>query len=142
MDKLLGHRAGFARRIIEIWAIKAREQRSGYVDLDLKRKTMAQIHPQPRQNGIALVLRSKGEDRSATKFVRIEVSDLWGHEGGSNISWLDGKGREAYEEKGPAIAFLIPDCADLWPATVSGRCPRGCRRDWLAQPCVLEIGDC
>lgn len=102
-------RAKFARRIIGISAMEACGRASGYVNLNLKRKTMAQIHPQPREKGIALVLRSKGENRPATDFVRIEVSELGGYEGGPNITWLNGTGNEFNIVKGPAIAFLIPD---------------------------------
>lgn len=102
-------RAKFARRIIEISAMDECGRTSGYVNLNLKGTTMAQIHPQPREKGIGLVLRSRSKDRPATGFVKIEVSQLWGYEGGSNRSWLDGRGNRFNVVKGPAIAFLVPD---------------------------------
>jgi hypothetical protein len=87
-------------------------RKSGYVNLNLKGTTMAQICPQRKQKGIALVLRARRADRPATDFVRIEVSELEGYEGGSNRSWLDGRGNAFNVEKGPAIAFLIPDAVE------------------------------
>lgn len=109
VEDVFGGRAKFARRIIEISAMDECGRRSRYVNLNLKRKTVAQIHSQPRENGIALVLRSRSDDRPATRFAEIPMHALMGYKGGSNMTWLDGTGNTFNVEKGPAIAFLIPD---------------------------------
>ena len=102
-------RSEFARRIIQMSGMEECGRESGYVNLNLRRTTMAQIHPQRKQSGIALVLRSRRNDRPPTDFAQIEAGALEGYEGGPNRSWLDGKGRSSFIDKGPAIAFLIPD---------------------------------
>ncbi|MGO8684852.1 MAG: hypothetical protein ACLQUT_09795 [Thermoleophilia bacterium] len=82
---------------------------SKYVNLSAgPRKNIAQLHPQ--ENGIALVLRARDQDRPATMFAEIPVALLAGYKG-TNASWLDGTG-SLFERKGPAIAFLIPDEVD------------------------------
>lgn len=109
VETVFRDRSAFARRIVEVSSMDACGRASGYVNLNLKGTTMAQICPQRKQKGIALVLRAQRKDRPATEFVRIEVSELEGYEGGSNRSWLEGRGQAFYVAKGPAIAFLIPD---------------------------------
>ena len=56
------------------------------------------------------MFRSRGRVLPATLFEEIPVASLAGYRG-ANKSWLDGTGR-AFEGKGPAIAYLIPDEVD------------------------------
>jgi hypothetical protein len=108
-ESVFRDRSEFASRIIRMSGMEECGRESGYVNLNLRGTTMAQIHPQRKQKGIALVLRSRRSDRPPTVFAQIEVGALEGYEGGSNRSWLDGRGQTFYIKKGPAIAFLIPD---------------------------------
>lgn len=110
--RVFRERLGFAERIIQVSGMKTRTLVSGYADLTVGRITVAQLHPQSREKGIGLALRSASEDRPETQFARIEVSELNGYEGGPNRSWLDGGGNDFNLAKGPAIAFLIPDAVD------------------------------
>jgi hypothetical protein len=112
VESVCRDRSGFANRVIEMSGMEACGRESGYVNLNLRGTTMAQIHPQRKQRGIAIVLRSRRNDRPPTDFAQIEVSELEGYEGGSNRSWLDGRGQSFYIDKGPAIAFLVPDAVE------------------------------
>jgi len=109
IETVLRERTGFAKRIIGISAMEECGRKAGYVNLNLKRTTMAQIHSQPLERGIGLVLRSRSDDQPVTRFAEIPVDTLTGYEGGSNRTWLDGTGNKFNVKKGPAIAFLIPD---------------------------------
>ena len=79
---------------------------SGYVNLSCEAAAnVAQIHP--HRDGIAFVLRSRQATPSLTLFIQIPVASLTGYVG-PNARWLDGRG-DPYHDKGPAIAYLIPD---------------------------------
>ena len=109
VEEVFGDRAAFARRIIATGAMDECGRMTQYVNLSFQEKTnIAQIHP--HENGIGLVLRSRGRVLPATLFEEIPVASLAGYRG-ANKSWLDGAGR-TFEGKGPAIAYLIPDEVD------------------------------
>jgi len=84
-------------------------RKSRYVDLSCAGKAnIAQIHPQA--DGIALVLKRRGDDLPATLFEEVPVASLAGYTG-PNARWLDGTSRP-YAKKGPAVAYLIPAGVD------------------------------
>ena len=109
IEGVFGDRAAFADRIVRIGSMQKCERKSGYVNLSCSGRTnIAQIHPQP--DGIALVLKRRGDDAPATVLREIPVASLTGYKS-ANARWLDGSSRP-YEKKGPAVAYLIPDAVD------------------------------
>ena len=83
-------------------------RKSRYVNLSGAGKTnIAQIHPQ--KDGIGLVLKRRSARLPATDLQEIPVSSLTGYAGAKHAGWMAGS---QYENKGPAIAYLIPDTVD------------------------------
>ena len=109
VEEVFDERAAFAERIIKTGGMEECGRKSQYVNLSCAGKTnIAQLHPQA--DGIALVLKRRGDDLPATLFAEIPVASLAGY-AGPNARWLDGAGRP-YEKKGPAVAYLIPAAVD------------------------------
>ena len=109
VEEVFADRAEFAERIIRTGGMEECGRKLRYVNLSCAgKKNIAQIHPQA--DGIALVLKRRGDDLPATLFDEIPVASLAGYKG-ANARWLDGSSRP-YDKKGPAVAFLIPDEVD------------------------------
>ena len=108
VEYVLAHRVRFGERIIRRSAMEERARASGYVNLDLNGRTVAQLHPHGR--GIALVLRATSQDQPATLFEELPVDSLAGY-AGTNKLWLDGEAHNS-RGKGLAIAYLIPDAVN------------------------------
>ena len=107
--EVFGDRDEFAQRVIELGRMTEVGRKSRYVNLSGASKTnIAQIHPQ--KDGIGLVLKRRSARLPATDLQEIPVSSLAGY-AGANARWLDGQGWP-YENKGPAIAYLVPDAVD------------------------------
>ena len=108
VEEVFRDRADFANRIIRMGGMEECGRALQYVNLSFTGKqNIAQIHPQ--ENGIAIVLRSIKDNRPMTSFAEIPVTFLTGYKG-SNATWLAGAGQ--FKEKGPAVAFLIPNEVD------------------------------